>query len=168
MKLILMLVGMAVAGILGYFAEPALRPHLVGNSPGDSKSSAPKNDPAAVENVSGVDPATLSPEQLPEKVILKTEVKFSDSTSGVKMSVAAGSSVKLVSIKDDQAVIRPGDTAYTLTLPYANTDLIEQLNANPPEDTGNPLNNPYLDDEPKSETEDKTENASEESTVDGN
>ncbi len=156
MKLILMLVGMSVAGILGYFAEPSLRQLLGGSQPADAQPSSSNTDPAPVENTSGVDPATLSPEQLPEKVTLKTEVKFSDTSSGVNMSVAAGSSVKLVSIKGDQAVVRPGDTAYTLTLPYSNTDLIEQLNANPPEDSANPFNNPYQDEEADGGTAEET------------
>lgn len=155
MKLILMLVGMSVAGILGYFAEPSIRPLLGSSQPADTQPSS-NADPRPVENTSGVDPTTLSPEQLPETVTLKTEVKFSDTNSGVNMSVAAGSSVKLVSIKGDQAVVRPGDTAYTLTLPYSNTDLIEQLNANPPQDTSNPFNNPYQDEKADGDTTEET------------
>jgi outer membrane biosynthesis protein TonB len=48
------------------------------------------------------------------------------------MTIAAGSPAKLVRVTGKDAVIRPGDTAYTISIPISKTDLLQQLAANPP------------------------------------
>jgi hypothetical protein len=133
MKLFLMLFGMAAAGVLGYFTEPSLRLQLTGISP-DGKTTSPSVPPAPAAEipVSGIDPSTLAPEQLPKKVILNEAIQFADAASGLTMTITAGAPAKLVRIQGKDAVIRPGDTAYTIAIPISKTDLLQQLAANPP------------------------------------
>lgn len=133
MKLFLMLLGMAVAGVAGYLMEPSLRVQLTGVEP----KGKPATITDAIESIlpqpgSEIDPSTLAPEQLPEKVSLNDEIKFSDASSGLTITVAAGSRAKLIRIDGKNAVVRPGDTAYTISLPIDKTDLMAQLAANPP------------------------------------
>jgi hypothetical protein len=133
MKLFLILFGMGAAGILGYMSEPGLRPRVTGiASKGSVTSSADGNAGTIVALPTDIDPAKLAPNQLPEKVALSEEIKFSDESSGLTMTVAAGSKAKLIRIQGTEAVVRPGDTAYTIVLPISKTDLLEQLAANPP------------------------------------
>ena len=133
MKLFLMLFGMAAAGVLGYFTEPSLRLQLTGLSPdGKTAAPAPVADEAPAAAITDIDPATLTAEQLPKKVILSEAVQFADSSSGLTMTIAAGSPAKLVRVTGKDAVIRPGDTAYTISIPISKTDLLQQLAANPP------------------------------------
>ncbi len=132
MKSTVILVGTAAAGLAGYFCEPALRPILIQPSAPRVPSVTADPVPAKLVTSSGLDPATLTPEQLPKQVVTKSELKFADSTTGVTMSVASGSKVRLIRIESGKAVVRPGDTAYTVSVPIPETDLIEQLEANPP------------------------------------
>ena len=133
MKLFLMLFGMAAAGVLGYFTEPSLRLQLTGLSPdGKTPAPAPVADEIPAAPITDIDPATLTAEQLPKKVILAEAVQFADTSSGLTMTVAAGSPAKLVRVDGKNAIIRPGDTAYTIAIPISNTDLLQQLAANPP------------------------------------
>ena len=133
MKLFLILLGMGTAGVLGYMTEPKLRskltlapaPGAVAPVTGGKTSTSPASEVV-------VDPATLTADQLPPKVTLKSEIKFKDESSGLTLSVTAGSSVKLVRIEGKNVLVRPGDTAYLLSLPITECDLIEQLAANPP------------------------------------
>ncbi len=160
MKLFLMLFGMAAAGVLGYFTEPSLRLQLTGISP-DGKTTAPSMppEPAAEILVSGIDPSTLAPEQLPKKVILNEAIQFADAASGLTMTITAGAPAKLVRIQGKDAVIRPGDTAYTIAIPISKTDLLQQLAANPPPPVAPP---PAVEPETKPEPAPVPEPASEE------
>ena len=130
MKLFLILVGMAVSGYLGYLVEPSLRQSVTGIGGKTAADSTPEAAPAAP--ITDIDPATLEPEQLPEHLSVKSEIRFSDDTSGLTMTVAPGGKVRLVRVEGSNAVVRPGSTAYTILLPIASTDLLEQLAANPP------------------------------------
>lgn len=134
MKLFLILFGTAGAGILGYVTEPTLRDQVIGSSPKPSTAeihSAPETSNLP-EDVTGVYLASLTPEQLPKKVTLKEETRFSDESSGLTITVAAGSLAKLLRLNGTNVSVRPGDTAYTIIVPVSKTDLVEQLVANPP------------------------------------
>lgn len=141
MKLILILLGIGAAGVLGYIVEPKLRATmtLVPNAAVlNSILPGSQSTPGGAETI---DPTTLTEDQLPEKVTLKSDVNFAEKSSGITMTVAAGSRVKLVSVKGKDVIIRPGDTAYTLSLPISQCDLIEQLQANPPPTSKPPAEN---------------------------
>ena len=115
MKRFLILLGVAIAAVFGYIVEPDLR------------LSARSHTDAPV-----IDPAKLEPWQLPEKVTLKTELKSSDKASAITITLAPGSSVKLLRVNGGNAVIRPDNTPYSIVLPISQTDLMEQLAAHPP------------------------------------
>lgn len=115
MRRFLILLGVAIAALLGYIVEPDLR------------LSARSHAAAPV-----IDPARLEPWQLPEKVTLNTEIKSSDKASAITITLAPGSRVKLLRVKGGNAVIRPDNTPYSIVLPISQTDLMEQLAAHPP------------------------------------
>ena len=133
MKPFLILLGVAAAGVLGYLKEPALRFQLTGISPSEQGTRPPNPlESILAPSTNQIDLVTLTASQLPDKVALKTDIKFSDSASGLSMTVAAGSRVKLVRIDGSNVVVRPGDTPYSIVLPIAQTDLMDQLAAAPP------------------------------------
>ena len=129
MKLFLILTGIAMAGLLGYRMEPVLQSSLTGIT---SMNTAEKSRLQAETQVPTVDPATLTPEQLPAKVTLKADVKVTDAASEVTMTIPSGNRVKLVRIMNTNAVVSPGEGPYAGSLPIAQTDLMEQLAAHPP------------------------------------
>ncbi len=120
--------------MLGYLTEPTLRSQVIGSSPKPSTAeihSAPETS-SLTADATGVYLASLTPEQLPKKVTLKEETRFSDESSGLTITVAAGSLAKLIRLDGTNVSVRPGDTAYTIIVPVFKTDLVEQLVANPP------------------------------------
>jgi hypothetical protein len=129
MKLFLILIGLAAAGLLGYVMEPSLRLQVTGIAPGNLTAKAPQPVPAAQP---AIDPASLSPEQLPAKVTLKAEVKVTDPASEVTLMIPSGNRVQLVRIDGNNAVISPGVGTYVGVVPISKTDLMEQLAATPP------------------------------------
>ncbi len=133
MKLFLILFGTAGAGILGYMTEPVLRSQVIGSRPKASAEVQAAPDTSALTAAAAeIYLARLTPEQLPKKVILKEETRFSDESSGLTITIAAGSLAKLIRLDGTNVSVRPGDTAYTIIVPISKTDLIEQLIANPP------------------------------------
>jgi len=133
MKPFLILLGVAAAGVLGYLKEPALRFQLTGILPAAQGTKIPNPlESVLPPSDRQIDLVTLTASQLPEKVTLKTDIKFSDAASGLSMTVDAGSRVKLVRIDGTNVVVRPGDTPYSIVLPIAKTDLMDQLAAAPP------------------------------------
>ena len=129
MKQFLTLLGLAGAGVLGYFSEPRLRFQLTGTAPGTAVSQVVRELP---DGSSQINLANLTPEQLPLHVLLKTDVNATDATSGVTMLIQAGNRVNLISIDGGTAVISPGAGAARGTVPVLDTDLMQQLIANPP------------------------------------
>jgi hypothetical protein len=130
MKQFFTLLGLAGAGVLGYFAEPSLRFQLTGTAPGAAGSQVVRE---LADGSSQINLANLKPEQLPLRVLLKTDVKATDATSGVTMLIQAGNRVNLISIDGGTAVISPGAGAAARgTVPILDTDLMQQLIANPP------------------------------------
>ncbi|MCX6868344.1 MAG: hypothetical protein NTV46_19485 [Verrucomicrobia bacterium] len=95
-------------------------------------SSADKARLHEATHLPAVDPASLTPDQLPAKVTLKADVKVTDAASEVTMTIPSGNRVKLVRIETTHAVVSPGDGPYTGSLPIFQTDLMEQLAASPP------------------------------------
>jgi hypothetical protein len=110
------------AGVAGYFAEPSLRLELTGIAP--SSKSAPLS-PALLK----IDLAAVDPALLPKTVVLKQPAQVTDSSSGLKMAITAGSHVKLVRLENGLAVISPGAETIEGTIQPNDTDLREQLAA---------------------------------------
>lgn len=133
MRLFSTLSVMAAAGVLGYFAEPHLRFQLTGKSP-----NATKNEQIIHQRADGaleIDLSTLTPEQLPKQILLNTAAKVTDPASGLTMSIDAGNRVTLVRLEGANVVISPGQSAFLGTLPVQDTDLLQQIAANPPAPT---------------------------------
>ena len=123
MKLILMLLGLVAVAFCGYLFEPSLRPQLTGLT--HKRTLRQSSKPA--EGLP--DPSSLSPEQLPEKVTLRADVTVTDAASQVTMTLQSGNCVKLVRVEGTNAVVSPGEGSYEGTLPYDQTDLMDQLAA---------------------------------------
>ena len=133
MKLIPTLLGMAAAGALGYVAEPSLRFQLTGKLPSAVENA--RNQNVVLQMPGGlpqIDVASLTAEQLPQRVLLNTDVKVSDAASGVSMSIPAGNRVKLVRIEMGNVVVSPSDGPFLGLVAITDTDLLQQLAANPP------------------------------------
>ena len=126
MKPLIVLFGTIVACAMGYMLEPQLRPYWApaGAGPLDAPvatTESPAAKPAAPP-VEPKEPAETVAEKPPESITLTSEIEFKDETSGLVIRLAAGSRVKLLAIKGDQAVIRPGETNYSVSVPLAGTD----------------------------------------------
>jgi hypothetical protein len=130
MKTFLILLGAILSCALGYWAEPRLRPHV-------SATPAAKTQKTAPPSVADLPLPTLTPAAqtvalLPEKVTLRETVQFTDQASGLTMTIAAGSEARLLRLDGDTAIIRAGETAYTIAVPIAHTDLAVRLGQQEP------------------------------------
>ncbi len=133
MKLLSNLLGMALAGTLGYLAEPSLRFQLTGKQP--SAVEMARNTNVVLQMPDGAPPidlASLTAEQLPQRILLNTMVKLTDAATGVTMTIPAGNRVKLVRIEGGNAVVCPEEGPYRGLVPITETDLLQQIAANPP------------------------------------
>ena len=133
MKVFFNLCGMAVAGFLGYSLEPNLRFQLTGEDPG--KAEVAQNAQVILQMGEGGEPIaleSLTPDQLPEKVVINSSVEVVDTAANVTMNIKAGSRVKLVRIEGGNAIVSPGESAYVGRIPVTDTDLLKQLSENPP------------------------------------
>lgn len=128
MKPFLIFLGLAVAGVLGYMNEPSLRYQITGVMP---KMAGQHGVKPTVSEFPPVDLASLTPEQLPEKVTLRAEVLVTDTASELTMKIPAGNRVKLVRIEGANVVVSPGEATCTGVLAIASTDLMEQLATHP-------------------------------------
>ena len=140
MKLLPTLFGMAAAGALGYLAEPSLRFQLTGMQP--SAVEKGKNTNVVLQMPDGapqIDLASLTAAQLPQRVLLSTEVKVSDAASGVTMNIPAGNRVKVVRIERGNVVVSPSDGPFLGLVAITDTDLLQQLAANPPTHVAPPV-----------------------------
>jgi hypothetical protein len=126
MKIILFIVGILVAGVLGYSTEPKLRIALTRAMKLHTSKLAVKS-----EERLKIDLASLTPNQLPTKVTLARKVQFDDQSSGLVLYVGKGSEVTLVRIKGKNAIVRPNDTTYLIEVPIEHTDLIDRLHSKP-------------------------------------
>jgi len=139
MKWLLFILGIGIAFVAGYNLEPSMRLQLTGVPSQANDDSAevadadkPKTPAVPAPAAPGIDLASLTREQLPERVLLKAEVEVSDASADIKMKVPAGSRVALVRIENGNAIISPGGGPFEGVAPIAATDLLEQLAANPP------------------------------------
>lgn len=143
MKFFFNLIGLALAGALGYLAEPSLRFQLTGKHPSAVENA--RNTKVLLQMPDGepqIDLASLTPEQLPQRVLLNTEVKVSDAASGVTMNIPAGNRVKLIRIERGNAVVSPSDGPFLGLVPITDTDLLQQIAANPPTTAPPPVTPP--------------------------
>ena len=128
MKLFFNLFGVAAAGVLGYLTEPSLRLILTGTEP----SAVEQGKYASVrlqmpDGAPQIDLATLTPEQLPQQILVLTDVTVSDPATGMEMIVKSGNRVKLVRIEGGNAVVSPGEGGFRGLVPVNKTDLFKQL-----------------------------------------
>ena len=133
MKLLINVLGLAAAGYLGYVLEPNLRPSLTGQTP--SRVEAGRNKKVILRmpaDLPQINLADLTADQLPPKVLLKSDVKVTDSASGTQVIIPAGNRAKLVRIEGGNAVVSPGEGPFLGLVPVTDTDLFQQLAANPP------------------------------------
>ncbi|RYD38017.1 MAG: hypothetical protein EOP85_17210, partial [Verrucomicrobiaceae bacterium] len=124
--------GTAAAGVLGYFMEPGLRLQLTGNAPSSVEMASNGKVVMQVDETTNVDLESLTPEQLPQRITINTEAKVADAASGINMTIQAGAKVKLVRVEAGNAVISPGEGPFLGKIPVVETDLLQQLAANPP------------------------------------
>lgn len=122
---------MVAAGILGYMYEPQMRYWLTGKAPEPKKNEIRSTVLATGTSTVVIDPASYSPEQLPEKVLLKANVEIFDAASDLKMTVTAGNTVHLLRLEGSNVVISPAAGSFEGTVPISQTDLLEQLAAIP-------------------------------------
>ena len=133
MKVFFNLCGMAVAAFLGYSLEPNLRFQLTGVDPG--KAEMAQDTKVLLQMGDGteqIELESLTPDQLPEKVLISTAVDVTDPAANITMNIKSGSRVKLVRIEGGNAIVSPGEGAYVGRLPVTDTDLLKQLSENPP------------------------------------
>ena len=133
MKLLINVLGLAAAGYLGYLLEPNLRLSLTGQAP--SKVENGRNKKVILQmpgDAPEINLASLTADQLPAKVLLKSDVKMTDLASGINMIMQAGNRVKLVRIEGGNAVVSPGEGPFYGLVPVTETDLFQQLAASPP------------------------------------
>lgn len=120
--------GIALAAMLGYYAEPNLRFQLTGIQPSSREVAAAKTTFIQPKDGGPSIPlASLSADQLPETVRLEKPVTCSDAATGTSTTLAAGSLAKLVRTEGANLVISPLDLPYLGRVPLAETDLLAQL-----------------------------------------
>ncbi|MEO5713883.1 MAG: hypothetical protein ABIT37_10395 [Luteolibacter sp.] len=136
MKELLYFLGLVAAGALGYKFEPKLRSQLAAAPPAveviEETVVIEAGGPSAPTAEPAIDLAGLAPSQLPEKILLKTAAKVADSSSGVIMSVDAGTHVKPVRIEGENVIFSPGAGSFVGKVAISDTDLLAQLAAKPP------------------------------------
>lgn len=131
MKLFFNLFGMAAAGALGYFAEPSLRFSLTGVMP-SAIELAKKTNVVLItpDGTPNINLAQLTPQQLPQRVLLTGGVKVTDAASGVSMTIEAGNRVSLVGVEGGNVrVSPPGAASFQGLVPISDTDLVQQVTA---------------------------------------
>lgn len=131
MKWFVNLLVLAGAGVFGYYAEPSLRLELTGLSPIPPAPVAPQPD-SNEQHLSKVDLRQYVFEQLPKEVVLKKDTQVTDSSSGLKMTIPATSRVKLLRLGMGTLVIGTGAPNIEGEVEVQNTDIREQIVANPP------------------------------------
>lgn len=159
MKLLFNLFVMVAAGVLGYLAEPTQRFQLTGIRPSATEKAKNSRVVLQMPDKSQIDIASLSPEQLPQRVLLKTDVKVTDAASTAAMILQAGSHVKLVRVEAGNAVVSPDEGAYFGLVPIMDTDLAQQLTETPPTTDSEPVTPPApVSSEPPAPTPDNSQN----------
>ena len=122
-------------------AEPAPAVEPPATDDGGEASVPPAVEPAPVpEPAPAPAPAAggipqelvgLTPDRLPERVLLKAAVTVRDPSGGVEMQVPAGQRVKPLRVEGAEVVVSPGGQ-FEGRLAAAQTDLVEQIRLLPP------------------------------------
>lgn len=141
MKFFLATIGIIGSGILGYVLEPEMRFGLTGQMPVTTPSTpAVVTNPTQPAVPAPVPPVTttpsydyskLQPNQLPEKVIIKSQATATAAGETDAVPLTAGTKVKPLRIEGSDLVFSVLGTAQG-KIPVTQTNLIEQLLANPP------------------------------------
>src|SRR6478609_854425 len=127
MNLFTNLLCMASAGVLGYVAEPKLRFQLTGMQPSATENAKTLAVTLRMPDGTLIDTTKLTAEQLPQQVLLKSDVIVTNAATGEKRTIQAGASAKLVRIEGGNVVVSPDDVSFTGLLPLVNTDLVDQI-----------------------------------------
>jgi len=131
MKWFVNLLVLGGAGVLGYYAEPSLRLELTGLSPTPPPAPAPQPD-YNEQRLAQVELREYVVEQLPKEIVLKKDAQVTDSSSGLKMTIPANSRVKLLRLGMGTLVIGTGAPNIEGEIEVQDTDIREQVLANPP------------------------------------
>ncbi|MEM1085392.1 MAG: hypothetical protein AAGI48_14865 [Verrucomicrobiota bacterium] len=148
MKLGTGVIGIIIAGILGYLLEPSIRPALlpskkvIAESGSDSGGSKAPQTPDQIPAVKApVEPPAiqipdwvlkLAPEQLPEKVTLKSKALVPVEGASEPMTLPAGMQVTPVRIDGSFLVFTSLAGPSEGKTPIVSTDLVTQLVSTPP------------------------------------
>lgn len=131
MKVFVFLFGAAAAGFLGYIMEPTYRQKITGIAVTENTTSAVEIPQIAEDPISSIDFSSLQPSQLPSTVVLKAPLKVNDSQTGASKTLEAGSPLKSLRVENDKIIVRLGDDGPAFPVAISQTDLAEQLAANP-------------------------------------
>lgn len=128
MKIHYSIISLLVVAGIGYIFEPQIRYSLTGKTPDIKivKSVPVKKEEAAKPTVL-VDLNNWSADQLPKKVVLKSDAGISNEAGDLTVKVEAGSQINLTGINGSNAVISSGPGGLQGIVPISQTDLIEQL-----------------------------------------
>ena len=141
MKFFFAILGIFGAGVLGYVLEPDMRYSLTGMAP-KAEPVTPKPvatattepttpTPAPAPTAPTYDYSKLVPNQLPEKVLLKVQATATAEGETDALALPAGTKVTPVRIDGTDLVFSILGTAQG-KVAVAQTNLVEQLIANPP------------------------------------
>lgn len=134
MKFLLASIGILGSGILGYVLEPALRYGITGMEPRIPSTSEIVDQPAADGTPApalAYDLSNLQPNQLPEKIVLKTQAIATAPGETDAVPLPAGTKVKPLRIEGSYVHFSVLGTAQG-KIAVAQTNLVEQLLASPP------------------------------------
>jgi hypothetical protein len=141
MKFLLAIIGILGSGLLGYVLEPDLRYSLTGMGAKPPVTPVPVTEPT----VTGVPPVAtsydysqLQPDQLPEKIVLKAQAVATAPGETDAVPLPAGTKVKPLRIEGSDIHFSVLGTAQGKTA-VVNTNLVEQLMANPPPPAAPPV-----------------------------
>lgn len=152
MKLVSGLVLMGAMGIAGYALEPWLSPAMISmgkEKPAPATAAKPAETPAAVDPAAVPSPtpapvpeptpapptwpaapewvASLQPNQLPEKVTLKTELELPVPGADKPMTLPSGAPVTPLRVEGDQLVVSPFSGPIEGKVHVMATNLVELL-----------------------------------------
>jgi hypothetical protein len=139
MKFLLATIGIFAAGMMGYVLEPSMRYSLTGQIPAAKPAPKPElptdtaatPDPVAEVKSPTFDYSNLQPEQLPDRVVLKAQAFATVVGESDTLPLPAGNKVKPIRIEGDFIHFSVAGTAQG-KISIDQTDLVEQLIANPP------------------------------------
>lgn len=128
MNALLLISCIAAVGVVGYLVEPQLRFQLTGVAPTAVEIARGKKVLLQLPGrASPVDLASLPAAQLPQGVLVKTDVTVTDPVSGSTSIIPAGRQASLVAIEGGNCRVSPGKSSATGLVPITETDLIKRI-----------------------------------------